>query len=368
MRISTRWLGAAGALAVLAGLALAPATSGNAATHTVSPGQSIQDAIDGAADGDTILIQPGTYAEDLVINGRTGLTIKGTAEGVVIAPPVDTSCGGFGICVFSSLGVRLERLTVQGFAAGVVILFTPSAHVRDVRAINNGVGILAGEADNLVLYRNTVLGSGENGIEVLASASVNLRLNRTNDNDYGIHLQEVTGATLESNTSNENCAGIVVQDSSAIQLLNNTTHNNTSVCETAAETGPEAAEEAPALLFSGIGILIWDSGEVEVRGNSIRGNRSSVEMEAQEYVNDVHAPSGGLVVWLPEVEEEGVGPAQVAYGTDIVTSANFFNKNDVDMHWGDGPGTGSSGTQNRCKSSMKSFPSGYCNFAEIPAP
>ena len=46
----------------------------NAAVHRVSPGESIQAAIDGAASGDTILVEPGIYQE--TGNGRYGLRIS----------------------------------------------------------------------------------------------------------------------------------------------------------------------------------------------------------------------------------------------------------------------------------------------------
>lgn len=59
----------------------------NAATHTVNPGESIQDAIDKAMPGDTVKISDGTYTEDLV-TVRDGekdkrITITGSRKAVL---------------------------------------------------------------------------------------------------------------------------------------------------------------------------------------------------------------------------------------------------------------------------------------------
>jgi hypothetical protein len=48
----------------------------HAATRVVAPGTTIQAAINASATGDLIVVLPGTYDEDLVINGK-GLTIRG---------------------------------------------------------------------------------------------------------------------------------------------------------------------------------------------------------------------------------------------------------------------------------------------------
>ncbi|MEP1594247.1 MAG: hypothetical protein ABJK20_06730, partial [Halieaceae bacterium] len=64
--------GYVGAL-LLAGAVFITATSAQAAVHRVYPGMSIQEAIDDAYAGDTILVEPGLYEE--ADNGRYGLRI-----------------------------------------------------------------------------------------------------------------------------------------------------------------------------------------------------------------------------------------------------------------------------------------------------
>jgi len=71
-------------LAALAAL-VAPAAASAATTYTVNPGDKIQDAVDKAAAGDTILIKAGTYNESVTVS-KAQLTFTGEPGATVLSP------------------------------------------------------------------------------------------------------------------------------------------------------------------------------------------------------------------------------------------------------------------------------------------
>ncbi|WP_316975794.1 right-handed parallel beta-helix repeat-containing protein [Shumkonia mesophila] len=119
---------------------------------------TIQSAIDAAAEGDTILIAPGTYAENLAI-ATDGIKLVGS-EGTVIAgtitgtPPVsgdldvwlETATGYSGTdgITIAADNVTLEGLTLTGFKNAIVLGTTDGTTIADVDITQSITGITNG--------------------------------------------------------------------------------------------------------------------------------------------------------------------------------------------------------------------------------
>lgn len=135
--------------------------SGTSSTFIVLEGMSIQTAIDAASDGDTILIGPGTFKENIVVD-KEGLTLTGHGDDTVIQGTYyeDNGIGdgeslaewyktaaaydagaGIGIAVAAD-NVTISDVKVQRFSHGVD--FTTDAdgtEINDVSLMSNFIGI-----------------------------------------------------------------------------------------------------------------------------------------------------------------------------------------------------------------------------------
>ncbi|WP_369696818.1 hypothetical protein [Streptomyces sp. XD-27] len=72
-------------LALEAGSLPAAAAEAPRRTHIVRPGQSIQEAVDDARPGDTVLVMPGTYRQSVQISD-SDITLRGVGRGTVLKP------------------------------------------------------------------------------------------------------------------------------------------------------------------------------------------------------------------------------------------------------------------------------------------
>jgi hypothetical protein len=120
----------------------------------------IQDAINAASPGDTVLVAPGTYTESIQM--KTGVTVEG-----VLGPEVTTIEGNGTSFLYATYTVMcadestIKGFTITGSDRGVWCYYA-SSNIRQNRITGNGRGIW-NDNSSPNIFNNTVSGNG-NGI------------------------------------------------------------------------------------------------------------------------------------------------------------------------------------------------------------
>jgi len=135
------------------------------ATHVVTPGQSIQAAINGASSGDEIVIHQGTYSEDLSVNGK-GLTIRGNAGDQVEIDSLSFQNPAHAMTlsnlrIMGDLNATKENLSIQGSAIWGNLHYDSAGQAnRSVKLSNLMLdGNLTTNKANLTIKKSTINGN-----------------------------------------------------------------------------------------------------------------------------------------------------------------------------------------------------------------
>ncbi|MFI8189522.1 nitrous oxide reductase family maturation protein NosD [Streptomyces sp. NPDC085946] len=202
-------------------------------THLVRPGQSIQQAVDAAKPGDTVLLLPGTHRGSVRVT-TSGLTLRGMGGGRTVLRPSPTgaaagSCAkaGHGICVEGTTGRPVEgttiaSLTLSGYARnGVWATDTDRLTVRRVVAEENGQwGIAQQRSVRGTFTYNVARRNGDAGVflantvteEGGATDSLGavVARNRLEGNRIGLTVRRLRNLTVAYNDATANCAAVFV--------------------------------------------------------------------------------------------------------------------------------------------------------------
>jgi parallel beta-helix repeat protein len=322
----------------------------------VSPGESIQAAIDQAAPGDTVKVARGTFEENVQIK-TPGVTLKGADEDeTFIVPgatpsPVDPICEGTGVCVSevpdfgpptppTLADVRVKDLAVRGFVfSGVFFYGTVDHRVSDVFADGSEYGIFGLNTTGGKYLDNTTPDNIEAGIYIGDSENADsvVRDNVANGNqEFGIFLRDAANGVVEDNETSGNCMGILILDTPGPPvagdwvLHDNDASHNTGVC----------AFDAPTAGGIGIGIA-------GAQNNTLVGNRTNGNVPASA----VDLSGGIVLVTIP-----GPTPEETNLATGNTVKFNkAFGNSPVDILW-DEQGENSF-IHNRCETSS---PDGLC--------
>jgi len=227
---------------VFALVALLVCGSAVASTIKVPADQpTIQDGINAAVNGDTVLVAPGTYKENINFNGKAIVVRSSGGPKVTI---IDG--GGLGAVVTFSTGETngsvLSGFTIQhGSASGVYMNFASPVVKNNIIANNNaefGAGMYIGGASTARVLRNTFIGNvasaGGGAIELFAAGNVFIENNRITKNNGGgeggaIDMVNEADEIIVQNLMYDDVASsgtefysLIPQSTTGYRLINNT--------------------------------------------------------------------------------------------------------------------------------------------------
>lgn len=258
--------------------------------HVPADYPTIQDAIDAAWPGDTIIVDSGTYYENVVVNKKVNLLGYDTGSGM---PIVD----GGGFASSCAVNITADGAQLQGFnvthaiyginvyanftwVSGNIVtsrsdgisLFSANDSVvtaNTVHNVANAIGV--GYANNTTVIGNTI-DNANMGVEIILSNNTDLTSNTVRNSGNGILLVGTNFTPVTGNTISNNTYGLTSLGSSFISITSNLANNNSAVGIGFANTYFSTVIGNIANQNNFSGIIVSSSSNVNVSGNTANEN------------------------------------------------------------------------------------------------
>ncbi len=204
----------------------------------------IQEAIDQASSGDTILIKAGTYAEDVTVHSKENLTIIGEGiDQVFITGEKRVGSLHIGKWPYGATNVTIQGLSVsQHGGLGVGIFNGSGVYLKNIRI----KGMVFSQQVQGVHIEDCIIEDSETTGVSFANSSGTLVGNRIHHHDHGIALGGRSEVTLRHNVMSDILfEAVMMTDQSKATIIQNTFVRN------------------------GGGLAFHDKAEALVRGNII---------------------------------------------------------------------------------------------------
>ena len=203
-------------------------STGTATEIIVQPGSSIQNSVNNATSGDTIIVKPGTYTENIKIT-KDNLIIRSESS-----DPDDTiikaKSPSANVFLIQANNVKINGFKISGSIkygyAGTCLSSCTDCTVESNKLSNNSVGIYLLNSKGNTISKNAVSDSARG---IYLNISENNKLsgnNATNNREYGIASQNSNGTLLSGNLVFDNARGIYFGRSDGNTLTGNTVRNN----------------------------------------------------------------------------------------------------------------------------------------------
>jgi len=278
------------------------------AVRVVNATTSLQSAADAAETEDTILVEPGTYTEEVTLKD-SGLTVRGlrscdTGDRPLVLPPSPSSADGIYFCgsrlpgcPYVADNVLLQSLEVNNFndndvyTVGVEGVSYRDTVTRGPSTTNvTRYGLYPVQSNNVLLDGCLATGISDAGLYVGQSTNIIVRNCEVHDSVAGIEIENSGNAQVYDNYAHDNAGGILVfklpglpvQLSDCHVVRNNRTLNNNGVNYGVGTVG---------LVPSGTGIIMLSTDSTVVRDNVSTGNKSfGITIVDQRALNAAFSP------------------------------------------------------------------------------
>ncbi|MGD9851342.1 MAG: nitrous oxide reductase family maturation protein NosD [Nitrospirales bacterium] len=267
---------------------------------------SIQEAIDQAGSGDTILIAAGSYAEDVTVHSKEGLVIIGEGmDKVILTGKKRVGTLHIGKWPYGATNVTIRGLTVlQHGGLGVGIFNGSGVFLQQIRV----KGMVFSQQVQNVRMEDCVVGESETSGIAFADSSGTLTGNLIHNNDHGVVLGGKSRVQLERNVITKSLfEAVQMADQSESEIVQNT------------------------FVLNGGGVAFHDEAKAEVRGNIVANNGVAFLFATKSQTTlAFNALHGNEANYLREGARPVVFPERAGQ-SDITSAPHFVNSETGDF-------------------------------------
>ena len=251
---------------------------------------SIQEAVDSAVKGDTILIKAGVYPQDLTIHSKEKIKIVGAGvdKAVLLGRGQMVGVLHVGKWPYGATDVEISGLTINEHGGHALGIFNGNRitlrqlHVK---------GMVFSQQVQDVRIEDCVIGGSETTGVHFADSQALLIGNIIHDNDHGVNVTGKSSVRLERNIITRNLfEAVVISDQARAVLFNNTLVKNGGG---AAFLGLSTIEASGNILsLNKVGFLIAASSQAKTSYNALFNSEGN------------YMRSGSPNVQAPELQAE----------------------------------------------------------------